>query len=324
MADEDERALVGVERGDERVGARDIEVCARLVHEQQIGRGEEEFREGEARFFAAAEDGDFLVHIVLAEEERAEERARGLLGEAGVVNAQLHRLGEDGVPGVQHIEAVLGKIAGPDVVAEFAGAGLDRHDAGQDFQQGGLARTVGADEHDALAAFRGEMQPAVDDLAAIGLGDVRQPHHPQAAAWRLRKAEMQAGDLGLGRVDRRGEDVRDLLLLRLGARGQRGLGAEAIDETLEVRNLALLVFPGGQLLRLVGLALADEIVVVAVPAPETFAAQFEHAGAQGIEERAVVRDHEHRAGVAGEVVLKPPQRLKVEVIGRLVEHQQVG
>ena len=135
---------------------------------------------------------------------------------------------------------------------------------------------------------------------------------------------MQAGDLGLGRVDRRGENVRDLFLLRLGARGQRGLGAEAVDETLEVRDLALLVFPGGQLLRLVGLALADEIVVVAVPAPEAFTTQFEHAGAQGIEERAVVRDHEHRAGVAGEVVLKPPQRLKVEVVGRLVEHQQVG
>jgi len=53
---------------------------------------------------------------------------------------------------------------------------------------------------------------------------------------------MQAGDLGLGRVDGRGENVRDLLLLRLGARGQRGLGAEAVDETLEVRDFPLLVF----------------------------------------------------------------------------------
>ena len=65
-------------------------------------------------------------------------------------------------------------------------------------------------------------------------------------------------------------------------------------------DLPLLVFPGGKLLGLVGLALAEKIVVVAVPAPETFAAQFEHAGAQGVEERAVVRDHQQRAGVAGE------------------------
>ena len=70
-------------------------------------------------------------------------------------------------------------------------------------------------------------------------------------------------------------------------------------------DFALLVLPGGKLLRLVGFALAEEIVVVSVPTPEVLAAQLEHAGAQRVKKRPVVRDHEQGARVAGEEALKP-------------------
>ena len=135
---------------------------------------------------------------------------------------------------------------------------------------------------------------------------------------------MEAGDLGLGGIDRLREDVRDLLFLRLGAGGQRGLGAEAVDEALEVGDLALLVLEGGELLHFVGFALPEEIVIVSLPAPQAFPAQFEHSRAQRVEKRPVVRDHEHGAGVTGEEALEPQQCLEIEVVRRLVEHQEVG
>jgi hypothetical protein len=58
-----------LERVDERVDRRDVEVGRRLVHQQQVGRVDEEAGEGEAGFLAAGEHGDLLVNVVLAEEE---------------------------------------------------------------------------------------------------------------------------------------------------------------------------------------------------------------------------------------------------------------
>ena len=43
-----------------------------------------------------------------------------------------------------------------------------------------------------------------------------------------------------------------------------------------------------------------------------------------VEELAVVADHDHRAGVALQPGFEPDQRVEVEVVGRLVEQQQVG
>ena len=55
--------------------------------------------------------------------------------------------------GLQHVHAVLGIVAGFDVVTERALALLRSQNAGEDFQQGGFAGAIGADQHDALAAF---------------------------------------------------------------------------------------------------------------------------------------------------------------------------
>ena len=52
--------------------------------------------------------------------------------------------------------------------------------------------------------------------------------------------------------------------------------------------------------------------------------QRQDAVDRAVEERPVVRDDEHRAGIARQVVLQPFERDDVEVVGRLVEEQQVG
>jgi hypothetical protein len=43
-----------------------------------------------------------------------------------------------------------------------------------------------------------------------------------------------------------------------------------------------------------------------------------------VEEIAVVGDQQHRAGVIGQLLLQQVERLQIEIVGRLVENQQVG
>jgi hypothetical protein len=58
------------------------------------------------------------------------------------------------------------------------------------------------------------------------------------------------------------------------------------------------------------------------PSPAGF--EFEHRGAHGFEEPAVVRDEDHRGVERLEVALQPLERGDVQVVGWLVEEQQVG
>ena len=48
-----------------------------------------------------------------------------------------------------------------------------------------------------------------------------------------------------------------------------------------------------------------------------------HMGDAGIHERAVVGDEKHGAVVARQELLEPPDALKVEMVGRLVQKQQI-
>ena len=75
VADEDERALVLLERVDQRVDAGHVEVRGRLVQKQQVRRLEEELHERETAFLTAAQHSDALEDIVAAEEKGAEDGA---------------------------------------------------------------------------------------------------------------------------------------------------------------------------------------------------------------------------------------------------------
>ena len=75
VADENERPFVLFERADQGIDRADIEVRRRLIHEQQIGRMEQQLDEREPRFLAAAQDADRFENVVAAKKKRAENRA---------------------------------------------------------------------------------------------------------------------------------------------------------------------------------------------------------------------------------------------------------
>ena len=64
--------------------------------------------------------------------------------------------------------------------------------------------------------------------------------------------------------------------------------------------------------------------VAALVAVDRAVGDLPGGGADGVEEPAVVGDDEQRAGARGQMPREPVDRLDVEVVGRLVEQQQLG
>ena len=217
---------------------------------------------------------------------------------------------------------MLGEVADADIVSFGARASFEREQAGEDFEEGRFARSVGSDEDSALSSLDGQVEVLVDNVVAVCLAHMFEDHGALSAPGWLGKAEFDGGF----RVFRRGEalDAGQLFDALLGLGGFARLGAKAVDEILEVLDFALLVFVSRDVLLVAGLFLDKVVVVVAAVAVELLARDLDDSVANGIEEGAVVRNDQESAGVVGEVVLKPTERLEVEVVGWLIEHEEVG
>jgi chorismate synthase len=126
----------------------DVQVIRRLVHDQDVGPIEQKLGHRDAGAFAAAEHFDGLVDVVAGGRASAARTAR--TSPVGDFAVAADFLG-DGAFGIEIAEALV-VIADVEVraPADFAGVGVAA--AEQDFQQRGLARAVGADDADALAA----------------------------------------------------------------------------------------------------------------------------------------------------------------------------
>ena len=86
---------------------------------------------------------------------------------------------------------------------------------------------------------------------------------------------------------------------------------------------ALLLLVGRLLQRELLRALRSNCGVVARVGLELPLVDVDDLVDDGVEKLAVVRDEEQRAGIAREPVLEPEHGVEVEVVGRLVEQQQV-
>src|ERR1043166_293009 len=326
VADEDERALELIERVEQGVNARHVWMGGWLVHEQQVRRIEEQFHQREPAFLAAAQHTHALEHVVAAEKKTAEQRADELFGDT---LRRVERLFEHGVGRVEHVHAILRVVTGLGVVTEFARAGLRLEHAAENFQQRGFARAIRPDEHDALSAFRDEINAAINVMRCSGVSaegrilaseswraavfrlaatryavrvmNVLQRNNLEPAALRLRKGEADFAVLTARRFNF--FHALDLLELALRLCGLGVLGAKAIHELHHVRDLALLVFVGRQELFLLRLALDEVVVVVAAVTYELALSYFHDSAYYLLHTLAVVRDDEDGAGIILEVTL---------------------
>ena len=106
--------------------------------------------------------------------------------------------------------------------------------------------------------------------------------------------------------------------------GLGGLGLEAVDELLQVGDLVLLLGVGGLLqLDLLGSQLLEGAVVAAV-AGQAALLDVQRDARHRVQEFPVVADDHQRAGVARQPAFQPDQGVEVQVVGGLVQQQQVA
>ena len=174
-----------------------------------------------------------------------------------------------------------------------------------------------------FTAVEFEVDAAVDVLVAVGLGDALQAHDHIAGARRIGELKVDVL-VTLGQDDELLFDLLDLAnaLLGLGCLG--GLVAELVDEDLHVGDIALLGGALGAHLLQVVLALLKVAAVVAGVSGHAAVLERGDVVDAGVHEGAVVADDEDGAVVVGDKTSQPLDALEVQVVGGLVQQQQIG
>ena len=103
----------------------------------------------------------------------------------------------------------------------------------------------------------------------------------------------------------------------------RRLVAEAVDEGLQVPALVVLLGLELQLQRLALAPLAVEGIVAAAIERQLALVEMDDGVDGAVQQVAVVADDDDAVGILGDVALQPQRAFEVEIVGRLVEEQQV-
>ena len=165
VGDEHQSAFVGFESQNEGLDCENVEVSGWLIHQENVWGIDEELDEVEAGFFATAEDGGFFEDVVALEKEGTKDAAGFVLSEGSVGGEDFI---EEGVGGIERGSAVLAEVADLGIAAVSKFAFLELDFAGKDFEEGGFAGAVRADEGDAFATLDLEVEAAIDDMIAVG------------------------------------------------------------------------------------------------------------------------------------------------------------
>src|SRR4051794_26772992 len=317
---DDHRAAGEVEqRLLERAQGVDVEVVGRLVEEQDVAAGAQQLGEVHAVAHAAAQRADLLLLVGALEVEARTVRARVHVAIADL--DRVHAAGDllpDGLGVVERV-ARLVDVGELDAVAHGQRAVVGLLGARDHLEQRGLAGAVGPDDPDDPAAREVELEVVDEQLVAEALAQPLRPDHELAETLPRRDVDLDVVELGVALGgDQRLVVVQARLLLLLAALGVLAHPVELGGDRLLARALGLL------LLREALLLLVEPARVVALERETPAPIELEDPARDVVEEVAVVRDGDDRARVLGEVALEPRDRLGVEVVGRLVEEQQVG
>ncbi len=218
------------------------------------------------------------------------------------------------------LRAGLVDVADLDRLADLQLAAVERLEADDRLEQRGLADAVRADDADDAVRRQREAE-AVDEVAAVeALLEVLGLDDDVAEARSRRDLDLVEVELarlvGLGRhLLVAGETGLRLGLPALGAAAHplefvlEALGELLVLLALDVEALGLLLQVGR---------------VVALVADQAAAVDLGDPLGDVVEEVPIVGDGDDGAGVGREVLLEPEHALGVEVVGGLVEQQQVG
>ena len=300
----------------QRVG---VEVIGGLVEQQQVAAGAQQLGQVQAVALAAGQ----LAHLgLLVSALEVEAGDVGAAGDRAIAERDLVQSAGDLLPnGLVGIERVtrLVDIRQLDGLAELERARVGLLLPGDHPQQGGLAGAVGADHADDPASRKLEVEVVDQQPVAVGLAQTVGLEHDIAQAG-------PGGDVDLDLVEL---DVSVLGQQRL-IRVQTRLGLAAprrrvhpdplqllLDRALAAGLLALLLAQAHLLL----LQPARVVALIGDPAAPV---ELEDPAGDVVQEVAIVGDGDDRPRVIAQVLLQPGHGLRVQVVGGLVEQQQVG
>ena len=299
----------------------DVQVVGRFVHHQQVGGLGEQLGQQQPVALTAGQAGDRRTRAFGREQEILQVADDVLataidLDEVAALGDVLQR-----GAGVVQLAAVLVEVRDLQAGAQLHFALLRREFAQQDLQQGRLARAVGADDAHAIAAHDRRGHVVQQHATVVGLGDVLGLD--DLLARRLRRRGLHphvAGQLAaLGALAAHRLQCGDAAFVA------RAAGLDALsDPDLFLRQQLV---EARVLLRLgvqAFFAAAQVVVVVTRPTGQLAAVDFEDAGGQRAQEAAVVGDEDDAATKRLQEAFQPGDRLDVEVVGGLVQQQDVG
>ena len=194
--------------------------------------------------------------------------------------------------------------------------------AGQQPQQRGLAGAVAPDDAQPVSAEHAQGQVVHDWAFAIAPADVVGHHDLLAGQLALRRRHLQARTAGSAHLPPLGPQRRQFRNPAHVALAPRG---DAVgDPVLLAHDLAVQLLAVPRVLFGHFLAPGLEMLEAAVHPPGHAGFQPDHAAADGLQHAAVVADQHDAGAGGGKLLLQPFDRRQVQVVGRLVQQQQVG
>ena len=270
------------------------------------------------RALAARKLADLRGRLLPREAEAAELGANGAL--AGTLHQERHVL-ERRFVAVQLLHLILGEVSDLHLARGVHGAIHRRQLGGEQAREGGLAVAVAAEQRDAVVGVEAQVE-ALEDRRVV-VTDAGEVERDERRAQLVRRREIEAER---GVVDELGDGLHLAQHLGAALRLLRGgsAGGVAGDVILQLLALGLLLGTRGGDLRLALGTLALERVVAAGIKRQLAALEVEDVVDDVVEEVALVADEQNGGGIGLQEVLQPQHRLQVEVVGGLVEQQQVG
>lgn len=318
MRNHEEAAGKGVQIVLEDLQGADVEVVGGFVQDDKIRAEHEGFEQVEALELAAGEGGEFLLLHFGVEEKALQHFGGGHLAAVAGLD-HLGVLGDVVVNAEEGIEAfvllpVVGKMG---VHAHFDAAEVGLHLAGDDLEQSGFTAAVGTEDADPLAGLEIVVDIGEQLLGTVTFTEFMQLQDGLAEAVRL-KGDVE---LGVGDEVALGKELAHAVHMVFGL-GGAGFGAAVqpvelfFQLGLAAGFLALDVGGADELAAHIGGI--DAIVEVAAAVVD-----LQHAVADGIQEIAVVGYEDDGFFGGGQEVLQPFDGVKVEVVGGLVQDEDV-
>ena len=192
------------------------------------------------------------------------------------------------------------------------------HDA---LHQRRLTLTILTHEGHFLATLDGQVDIRENGMGTIVLADILADNGIVTTTQTGRKFQAQGRVVNL--IDLDGHNLLQLFHLLLHLYGLGGLIAEALNELTHLLNLLLLILVGAQLLFTTLLAQHDILVVLHLVVHNLPTGNLQRAIGDIVDEGAIVTDQHHSLCRLCQPLLQPLYRLNIQMVGGLVEQQDV-